>query len=83
MLASQSTSSSNSSGTTALDLETRWASLRDFLNPYYQRLRPYLPPVNFITVHHAYFIVVGLLVAAIFHGVSKNEASIPTVGFVD
>lgn len=39
-------------------------------------VRQYLPPVNFITMHHAYFIFVGLLFAIIFWGVSHPSRSI-------
>lgn len=43
-------------------------------------VRPYLPPVNFITMHYAYFILVGLIFAAIFYGLSQPANS---VSFVD
>ncbi|KAG8160329.1 hypothetical protein KVR01_009865 [Diaporthe batatas] len=43
-------------------------------------VRPYLPPVNFITMHYAYFILVGLIFAAIFYGLSQPDHS---VSFVD
>ncbi|KAI8278233.1 hypothetical protein K4K60_006387 [Colletotrichum sp. SAR11_57] len=43
-------------------------------------VRPYLPPVNFITVHYAYFILVGLIFAGIFHGISNPANS---VSFID
>lgn len=43
-------------------------------------VRPYLPPVNFITMHYAYFIFVGLIFAGIFYGLSNPTHS---VSFVD
>lgn len=43
-------------------------------------VRPYLPPVNFITMHYAYFIFVGLIFAGIFHGLSRPTNS---VSFID
>lgn len=43
-------------------------------------VRPYLPPVNFITMHYAYFILVGLVFACIFYGLSRPTHS---VSFVD
>ncbi|KAJ0125251.1 potassium transporter 1 [Diaporthe amygdali] len=42
--------------------------------------RPYLPPVNFITMHYAYFILVGLVFSGIFYGLSRPNHS---VSFVD
>lgn len=43
-------------------------------------VRPYLPPVNFITMHYAYFILTGLVFAAIFYGLSRPTNS---VSFID
>ncbi|KAK1657066.1 potassium transporter 1 [Colletotrichum godetiae] len=43
-------------------------------------VRPYLPPVNFITVHYAYFILTGLIFAGIFYGLSRPTNS---VSFID
>lgn len=51
----------------------RW---RDWLS----KVRPYLPPVNFITMHYAYFGLVGLIVAIIFWGASRPSQSI---SFID
>lgn len=45
-----------------------------------EAMRPYLPPINFITMHHAYFIFVGLIFAVIFWGSSQPTRS---VGFMD
>lgn len=43
-------------------------------------VRPYLPPVNFITMHYAYFILTGLVFAGIFYGLSRPTNS---VSFID
>ncbi|KAK2028748.1 TrkH-domain-containing protein [Colletotrichum zoysiae] len=43
-------------------------------------VRPYLPPVNFITLHYTYFILTGLIFAGIFHGLSHPANS---VSFID
>lgn len=39
-------------------------------------VRPYLPPVNFITLHYAYFIVTAIIGALIFWGSSSPQYSI-------
>lgn len=52
----------------------------DRLADSWAAVRPYLPPVNFITMHYAYFIFVGLIFAAIFHGLSRPANS---VSFID
>ncbi|KAI1873277.1 uncharacterized protein JN550_003530 [Neoarthrinium moseri] len=44
---------------------TRWAIVR-----------PYLPPVNFITLHYGYFIVTAIIAALIFWGSSNPRHSI-------
>lgn len=48
-----------------------WATIKD-----------YLPPVNFITLHHAYFIFGGLAAAALFYAVSTDRTT-RTLTFVD
>ncbi|CAN8097576.1 unnamed protein product [Discula destructiva] len=58
----------------------RHPALADGLAHAWRRLRPYLPPVNFISMHHAYFVFVGLLVAVIFWGISNPSRS---VSFID
>ncbi|KAI1260549.1 cation transport protein-domain-containing protein [Xylariaceae sp. FL1019] len=45
--------------------ETRWALIR-----------PYLPPVNFITLHYAYFIVTAIIGTLVFWGSSAPRYSI-------
>ncbi|KXJ89839.1 cation transport protein-domain-containing protein [Microdochium bolleyi] len=42
----------------------------------WKRLRPYLPPVNFITLHYAYFILVSLVGSGIFYGASDPPHSV-------
>ncbi|KAK8064321.1 cation transport protein-domain-containing protein [Apiospora saccharicola] len=62
----------------------RYASVpsREEMAEMWRTVRPYLPPVNFITVHHAYFILVSLIAAAVFFGVAAADTTF-TVGFVD
>lgn len=43
-------------------------------------MRPWLPPVNYITVHYTYFIILGLIFTLIFWGSSTPVLSI---GFWD
>lgn len=42
--------------------------------------RPYLPPLNFITLHYAYFLLVCLVFTLVFWGASEPRLSI---SFVD
>ncbi|KAI6533849.1 hypothetical protein MCOR05_006554 [Pyricularia oryzae] len=58
-----------------LQLQDRWAGI-------YRTIKPYLPPINFITVHHAYFIFVGLIISAIFFALADRE-EFKTLSFVD
>ncbi|KAI0178498.1 TrkH-domain-containing protein [Hypoxylon sp. FL1284] len=44
-----------------------------------RNLRPLLPPLNFITLHYAYFIVIPLLTSLIFWGSSDPRLSISYV----
>ncbi|KAK3302795.1 cation transport protein-domain-containing protein [Chaetomium strumarium] len=46
-----------------------------------RKIRPYLPPVNFITVHYAYFILSCLFFALVFWG-TGSSASVE-IGFLD
>lgn len=41
--------------------------------------RPYLPPLNYITLHYAYFIIVGLVSSLVFWGASNPRYSISYV----
>ncbi|KAL2024238.1 hypothetical protein VTK56DRAFT_9394 [Thermocarpiscus australiensis] len=40
----------------------------------FAKIRPYLPPINFITVHYAYFILVGLVFSLILWGTSSPSS---------
>lgn len=60
--------------------KTEHAATADRLVDSWAAVRPYLPPVNFITMHYAYFIFVGLIFAGIFYGLSNPTHS---VSFVD
>lgn len=54
--------------------EGRWAER-------FARVRPYLPPINFITLHYAYFILSCLFFALIFWG--SGSSSSVKIGFLD
>lgn len=56
------------------------AATADRMVESWAAVRPYLPPVNFITMHYAYFVFVGLIFAGIFHGLSHPSNS---VSFID
>lgn len=49
-------------------------------NDWWLAVRPYMPPVNFITMHYTYFGLLGLLVSIIFWGASRPSQSI---SFID
>ncbi|KAK8013114.1 cation transport protein-domain-containing protein [Apiospora marii] len=55
---------------------------REEVAELWRTVRPYLPPVNFITVHHAYFILGSLIAAAVFFGVASADTTF-SVSFVD
>ncbi|PSR83018.1 cation transport protein-domain-containing protein [Coniella lustricola] len=61
-------------------LKTRYYRLKDKMADFGSSIRPYLPPVNFITMHHAYFILIGLIFAVIFWAASHPSRS---VSFID
>ena len=46
------------------------------------KIRPYLPPINFITVHYAYFIFSCLLFALIFWGCGSSSSGLQ-ISFLD
>ncbi|AEO58566.1 hypothetical protein MYCTH_53804 [Thermothelomyces thermophilus ATCC 42464] len=54
--------------------EGRWAER-------FARVRPYLPPINFITLHYAYFILSCLFFALVFWG--SGSSSSVKIGFLD
>lgn len=45
----------------------------------FRTVRPFLPPLNFITIHYAYFIVVPLVASVVFWGSSDPSFSISYV----
>ena len=59
-------------------LRTSSESLREKIrdNERLQHLISYLPPLNFITVHYAYFIIICLITSLIFWGSSDPSRSI-------
>lgn len=59
-----------------IDFQTRHPTAADNMARVFVAVRPYLPPVNFITMHHAYFIFAGLVFSAIFWGVSYPRRSV-------
>ncbi|ROW08609.1 hypothetical protein VPNG_06205 [Cytospora leucostoma] len=48
----------------------------DGLANAWSTVRPYLPPINFITMHYAYFIFLGLIFAIILWGTAQNPGDI-------
>lgn len=58
----------------------RWQELRSGLSDLGASIRPWLPPVNYITLHYAYFLLVGLAATLIFWGASRPALAI---GFWD
>lgn len=58
----------------------RWERIRGGLSDLGTNIKPWLPPVNYITVHYAYFLIVGLISTLIFWGASHPALS---VGFWD
>ena len=45
----------------------------------FRTIRPFLPPLNYITLHYAYFIVVPLVASVVFWGSSNPSFSISYV----
>lgn len=58
----------------------RWSRFRDSLSELGTSIKPWLPPVNYITVHYTYFILIGLVFTLVFWGSSAPALSI---GFWD
>ncbi|KAK7746094.1 hypothetical protein SLS62_009554 [Diatrype stigma] len=50
-----------------------------FSSGWFSKIRPFLPPLNFITIHYAYFIVVPLVASLVFWGSSNPKFSISYV----
>ncbi|KAL8375636.1 hypothetical protein RB595_006964 [Gaeumannomyces hyphopodioides] len=63
-------------------LVAAWHSLRDAWARAYPGIKPYLPPVNFITIHYSYFIFFGLVMSAVFFALSDRE-DFTTLSFID
>lgn len=40
-----------------------------------EKIRPWLPPINFITLHWAYFILISLVASVIFWGAANPSQS--------
>lgn len=59
---------------------SHWSILCDGVLDLGINIKPWLPPVNYITVHYAYFTIVGLVFTLIFWGCSSPAMSI---GFWD
>jgi potassium uptake Trk family protein len=60
-------------------LEERWEAFEanhPRIRTIVETVKPYIPPVNFITLHYAYFISVTLLGTLIFWGASNPSKSI-------
>ncbi|KAK8004656.1 MFS general substrate transporter [Apiospora arundinis] len=81
-MSQDSDSIGSGSGSDDLLHQSRYAVLRQEAAEKWRAIRPYLPPVNFITVHHAYFILVSLIAAAVFYAVASAEATF-TLTFID
>lgn len=62
----------------SLSLRTRLRNLKDDLeaNDTVRRIQSHLPPLNFITVHYAYFIATCMIASLIFWGSSDPDRSI-------
>ncbi|KAI3393936.1 hypothetical protein diail_3460 [Diaporthe ilicicola] len=58
----------------------RWQRIRSGLSDLGTTIKPWLPPVNYITIHYAYFLIVGLVATLVFWGASHPALSI---GFWD
>ncbi|KAI1454276.1 cation transport protein-domain-containing protein [Annulohypoxylon moriforme] len=58
------------------DLPTQHPRTYDALSTIGRAIRPYLPPVNYITLHYAYFILVSVVATLIFWGSSVPAYSV-------
>lgn len=70
----------NGENTTTRVERNCWSRFRDGLSDIGTSIKPWLPPVNYITVHYTYFITTGLVFSLIFWGTSAPAFSI---GFWD
>ncbi|KAH8669599.1 cation transport protein-domain-containing protein [Tricladium varicosporioides] len=55
-------------------LSDAWENFQE--NDSIAKIKPYLPPLNFITIHYAYFILTCLITSLIFWGSSSPSRSI-------
>lgn len=58
------------------DFEQHHTRLADMFSDIGNSIRPWLPPVNFITIHWTYFILISLFASVIFWGSSNPAQSI-------
>lgn len=58
------------------DFQTKHPVVADGLANAWSTIQPYLPPINFITMHYAYFIFLGLIFAIIFWGSAEPAKSV-------
>lgn len=58
------------------DFGTKHPKIYDTLTAGWRAVRPYLPPVNFITLHYAYFIGTTIVATLIFWGAAVPARSI-------
>ncbi|KLU92620.1 potassium transporter 1 [Magnaporthiopsis poae ATCC 64411] len=72
----------NSSSSFSARLAAAWRPLRDGWAHVYPVIKPYLPPLNFITIHYSYFVFFGLIMSAIFFALA-DRADFTTLSFVD
>lgn len=61
-------------------VQAKHAKMADIIQDKWSAIRPYMPPVNFITMHYTYFGLLGLIVSVIFWGASRPSQSI---SFID
>lgn len=61
-------------------MQSRRARVEERCRAWWAAIRPYMPPVNFITMHYTYFGLCGLIVSIIFWGASRPSQS---VSFID
>lgn len=66
--------------TTPSGFEHRRHGFACALSRFGESIRPWLPPINFITIHWAYFILISLFASVIFWG-SANPAE--SIGYWD
>ncbi|KAI0178969.1 TrkH-domain-containing protein [Hypoxylon sp. FL1284] len=58
------------------DFSTQHPKTYDSLTAIARAAKPYVPPINYITLHYAYFIITGLIASLIFWGASHPAYSV-------